>query len=379
MKLSRIYALASFTLAGVLSLSVPAWANTNAANNTTQNTAVPGTVNYVEGKAYVADQLIDKDSVGKVTLEPGQTLNTDTGKVELLLTPGVFLRVGDNSSVSLIAGGLENTEISVLKGHAMIEVDQIYPQNNLRVDEGDASARILKPGLYDFDLAQNQMRVFDGEAMVKVNDHQIKLKGDHDLMVSEGASYKTAKFDKKAENGDDLYRWSSLRSDYEAEANVDAARTIYAGGWGPYWGAGFWGAGFYGPGWGPGFYGGWGWDPWFGAYTFLPVDGIFYSPFGWGFYSPGLVYRAPFYGGHFYHSFNAANVRAWGAGPHYATSSAYAHGVYTGAGAERGAFHSGPVMDARGGFSGGREGGFARGEGGGFHGGGFGGGHAGGR
>lgn len=371
MKLSKIYALASFALAGILSLPMPAWAN----DDSSRSSAVPGTVNYVEGKAYVADQPIDKDSVGKVTLQPGQTLNTEAGKTELLLTPGVFLRVGDNSSVSMIAGGLENTEISVLKGHAMIEVDQIYPQNNLRVNEGDASARILKPGLYDFDLAQNQVRVFDGEAMVTVNDHRIKLKGDHDLMVSAGASYKTAKFDKKAENGDDLYRWSSLRSDYEAEANVDAARTVYAGGWGPYWGAGFWGAGFYGPGWGPGFYGGWGWDPWFGAYTFLPAGGIFYSPFGWGFYSPGLVYRAPFYGGHFYHTFDAANVRAWGAGPHYATSSSYAHGVYTGGGAERGAFHSGPVTAA------GREGGgFRSGEGGGFHGGGgFGGGHAGGR
>ena len=30
-------------------------------------------------------------------------------------------------------------------------------------------------------------------------------------------------------------------------------------------------------------------------YTFLPADGIFYSPFGWGFYSPIYVYRSPFF------------------------------------------------------------------------------------
>ena len=154
-----------------------------------------------------------------------------------------------------------------------------------------------------------------------------------------------------------------------AEANVDGARILYAnyGGGGPFWGAGFWG-----PGWGGG---GWYWDPWFSAYTFMPGGGIFYGPFGWGFYSPGLVFRAPFFGGHFYHTFNAADVRAWGPGQHYATSSAYAHGVYTGAGAARGAFHSGPAI-----ASGGMRGGFS---GGGFHGGGFhgggGGGHAGGR
>jgi len=152
-----------------------------------------------------------------------------------------------------------------------------------------------------------------------------------------------------------------LREDmYEAEANVDGARILYANycGGGPYWGGG-----------------GWYSDPWFSAYTFMPGGGIFYGPFGWGFYSPGLVFRAPFFGGHFYHTFNAADVRAWGPGQHYATSSAYAHGVYTGGGAARGAFHSGPAI-----ASGGMRGGFS---GGGFHGGGFhgggGGGHAGGR
>jgi hypothetical protein len=208
--------------------------------------------------------------------------------------------------------------------------------------------------------------------MVQKGDRQIKIKGGHDLAIAGHPLYQEAKFDKKAANGDDLYRWSSLRSDYVAEANVDGARTVVADGWGP----GYWGAGFWGPGWG---WSGWYWDPWFSAYTFMPFDGIFYSPFGWGFYSPGFVYRAPFYGGHFYHTFNAANVHAWGAGPHYATSRAYSHGVYTGAGAERGAFHSGPAMasgGAHGGFAGG---GFHGGGGGGFHGGGGGGGHGGGR
>jgi hypothetical protein len=354
MKLSQ--GLGSFFLAALL--SAPAWAT----NNASTNSAVPGTLNYVEGQAFFDNQPLDHDSVGKATLEVGKFANTDMGKAEILLTPGVFLREGDNTSVKMMAAGLADTRIDVIQGHVMVEVDQIYPQNNLRVVEGNLTARIMKPGLYDFDLEQNRMRVFDGEAMVQEGDKQIKLKAGHQLAIAANAPEKTARFDKKALNGDDLYRWSSLRSDYEAEANVDAARIVVADGWGPgYWGAGLWG--------------GWGWDPWFGAYTFLPTDGIFYSPFGWGFYSPGFVYRAPFYGGHFYHTFNAANVRAWGPGAHYATSSAYSHGVYTGAGAERGAFHSGGTMARAGGFGGsGFHGG--RMTSGGFHGGGgFGGGH----
>jgi hypothetical protein len=346
-------------------LSVPAWADSNSASS---NSAVPGTVNYVEGQVYAGDQQLDQKSVRNVNLEPGQTISTENGKSEILLTPGVFLREGSNSEVKMISTGLADTAVRVTQGHAMVEVDQIYPQNNLQITEGNATARIMKAGLYDFDLQQNQMRVFDGELIVRVGDKQIKLKGDHELSVAANTPQKTEKFDKKALEADDLYRWSSLRSDYVAEANVDAGRIIAADGWGPWWGAGFWG-----PGWG---WGGWYWDPWFSAYTFMPWGGIWYSPFGWGFYSPGLVYRAPFYGGHFYHTFNAANVRAWGPGPHYATSSAYSHGVYTGAGAMRGAFHSGPVM-ARGGFGGGGSHGGEgfHGGGGGFHGGGgFGGG-----
>ena len=361
MKLSQ--GLGSFFLAALL--SAPAWAT----NNASTNSAVPGTLNYVEGQAFFDNQPLDHDSVGKATLEVGNFANTDMGKVEILLTPGVFLREGDNTSVKMMAAGLADTKIDVLHGHVMVEVDQIYPQNDLRFVAGNVTSRIMKPGLYDFDLQQNRMRVFDGEAMVQEGDKQIKLKAGHELAIAANAPEKTARFDKKALSGDDLYRWSSLRSDYEAEANVDAARIVVANGWGP----GYWGAGFWGPGWG---WGGWGWDPWFGAYTFLPADGIFYSPFGWGFYSPGFVYRAPFYGGHFYHTFNAANVRTWGPGAHYATSSAYSHGVYTGAGAERGAFHSGRTIAGAGGFGGsgfhggGMTGDVFHGGGAGFHGGG---------
>lgn len=361
MRLLQVQVLASLILAAVL--SVPAWGSSSAS----PNSAVPGTVNYVEGQAYIADQPLDHNSIGKTTLEVGQSVATQTGKVEILLTPGVFLRIGNNSSVRMMENGLADTEMNLTKGHAMVEVDQIYPQNNLRIVEGNVSARMLKPGLYDFDLHANQIRVFDGEAVVQDADRQVKLKGGHELTLAANAPDKAKGFEKKAYAEDDLYRWSSLRSDYVAEANVDAAHVVIDNGWG----GGWWGDPFWGPGWG---WDGWFWDPWFSAYTFMPWGGIYYSPFGWGFYSPGLVYRAPFYGGHFYHTFNATNVRAWGPGPHYATSLAYSHGVYTGVGAERGAFHSGPAMAAggmRSGFGGfhGGEGSF-HGGGGGFHGGG---------
>ncbi|MGB7130130.1 MAG: hypothetical protein WBD59_04945, partial [Candidatus Sulfotelmatobacter sp.] len=322
----------------------------------------------------IADQSLSSQSVGKVILNNGQTLVVHQGKVEVLLTPGVFLRVGDHSSVTMLSNGLANTEVRLDRGHAMVEVDDIYKQNDLRVIEGNVVARMVKPGLYDFNLRQGEIRVFDGQAEVQDGDKLVKVDKGHELAVAPEPRVKAVSFKKKDYEDGSLYNWSSLRSSYLAEANINEANMLAANDWG--WG---WGAGFWGPGWGMG-WGGWGWDPWFASYTFMPWGGTFFSPFGWGFYSPYTVYRAPLLAdGNYMHHFDAANVHAWGAGEHYVTSRDYSHGVYTGAGAERGAFHSGAMMARNGGFHGGAEGfhgeGGFHGGGGGFHGGGgFGGG-----
>jgi hypothetical protein len=298
MKLSRLNLFAGFILAAIL--SAPAWGATP---------ALPGTLNYVEGQAAVGTQALNAKSVGSVTLESGQTLTTETGKAELLLTPGVFLRVGDNSSATLISPSLTNTEVSLTKGQAMVEVGEIYKDNLLRVQEGGATTQLLKTGLYGFDADSGEVRVFKGEALVQDGDRNIKVKGGHELDVNDTGNLKTQKFNKSTYEQADLYRFSSLRSQYLAEANMDAAG-IYGGG-------------------GPGWYGaGWYWDPFFTAYTWIPGDGMFYSPFGWGFYSPGYLSYAPFYYGRYspYGYGNGGRARPYYAGRAgaYAGHSGYA-------------------------------------------------------
>jgi FecR protein len=283
MRLSRLKGIGVFILAAML--SAPAWAT-----NTDANTALPGTLNYVEGQAAIGGQNLDAQSIGSTELQPGQTLTTESGKAEVLLTPGVFLRVGDNSSVRMISPSLTRTEVAVDQGQAMVEVSEIYKDNDIRIMQGNASTRILKTGLYAFDANQNEVRVFDGQARVFEGDQETTVKGGHEVALN-APKLKARGFDKSDYEQSDLYRWSSLRSSYLAEANQNAARIYASNGW-------------YGPGW---IGAGWYWDPWFSTYTFIPADGIFYSPFGWGFYSPLFVYRAPaFYGGGFYHHFGPA-------------------------------------------------------------------------
>jgi hypothetical protein len=368
-KLHQLSAVAAFSL--TLILSAPA-----RANDASPERAVPGTLNYVEGSVSIRSQILNSKSIGSAELETGESLKTERGKAEILLTPGVFLRVGNNSSVKMMSSSLTDTEVGLNRGHAMIEVDEIHRENNIRISADGETTELLKTGLYDFDLRQHELRVFDGKARVLyAHDSHVDVKGGREVPL-EGERVKARKFDKKSYNEGDLYRWSSLRSSYVAEANVNAASIYANSGWGP-WGPGWWGAGWY-------------WDPWFDDFTFIPGDGIFYSPFGWGFYSPWWVHQAPYYGVYgygpgTYHHFST-NYHNWGPGTHYVAGSTYARGVYRGPGSG-GGFHSGPRFGGvagfgsvhpsgggmRGtGFSGGGVGFHARGfHGGGFHGGGF--------
>lgn len=333
MKLARWETVAgAFFLAALL--SVPAWSDTD-----NRRTAVPGTLNYVEGQASIGDQTLDSKSIGSAELGNGQVLETKNGKAEILLTPGVYLRLGNNSSAKMVSNSLTNTQVMLNSGEAMLEVDELYNENNLRISQPGADTRIVKTGLYDFDAGGQAVRVFDGKAVVASNDHETTLKKNRELTLN-SSDIKATEFNKKtvAQN-DDLYRWSSLRSQYLSEANMNTAQMYFVNGW-------------YGPGWwGPGWY----WNPWFAGYTFLPGNGFFYSPFGWGFYSPLVVRSGPgVIGG--YHHFDGARPMAIGQG--------FNNNAVTAVRGENG----------MGGFRGGemRTGGFSGFSGGGFHSGGVG-------
>jgi hypothetical protein len=294
------------------------------------NPASPGTLNYVEGQASIEGRPMSSSSVGNTTLQTGQMLATANGKAEILLTPGIFVRLGDNSSVQMVSPDLTHTEIRLDQGRANVEVDQIYPQNTILIDLKNGQTQLLKNGLYAFDANNSTVRVFNGQASVypgadlQNSVKPIELKGDHQLVLN-GEPLKLQRFNKDEATNDQLYRWSSLRSDYLGEANLDLAQE-YAG---------------Y-----PGFYPGWYWAGYPFGYTWLPGAGLFWSPFGYGFYSPYYLYGGGFIYGR------------------------YGHGVYS--------YHGGYAV-ARGVGGGGFQGasvgggGFHGGEGGGFHGGGGGG------
>ncbi len=324
----------------LLSLTIPMSVLSGAAFAQNMVSVHPGTLNYVEGQVSTEGRELKPQAVGQTTLEAGQYLATANGKAEVLLTPGVFLRLGNDTTVKMISPDLTHTEIQLERGRATVEADQIYKQNRILINQPGGQTQILKNGLYEFDAANSTVRVFDGKAAVYPgSDYNADIKpigigGGRQLTLT-GDAVKPQKFDKdKAQAGDSLYARSDLRSQYLGQANLELADQYAYGGV-------------------SGFAPGWAWYPGLYGYTWLPGDGLFYSPFGYGFYSPYYIYGGGF---------------VYGRGVNWRSG----HPIYP---AHGGGYHGGTSTAFRGGSPGVSHGGggFSGGGGGGFHGGGGGG------
>jgi hypothetical protein len=227
--------------------------------------AQPGTLNYTEGQVSINGQAVR--GARNTAVQPGQVLQTQDGKAEMLLTPGVFLRLNNHSQARLVAASITDTRVELVQGEAMVEAGQVEMANNLTIADAGYSAQIDKRGIYDFNADQPKVAVYDGEVTVSNGDRTENVKKGHQLaFVAQNEKLKTQSFN--VNNADPLYSWSRLRSGYMAEANMSSAQTIVVNN--PSW--------FYGTG--------WYWNPYFSSWAFVPGGGYFYSPFGFGFYSP---------------------------------------------------------------------------------------------
>jgi hypothetical protein len=193
-------------------------------------------------------------------------LRTGQGKAEMLLTPGVFIRLGDNAAVRMVSPSLTDTRVELLQGEAMVEADEVLVGNHLVIADRGVDTQIRKNGLYRFTTEPAQLAVYDGQAQVFIDERTVEVGKGKQLTLTQAAAVKPQSFDRRLT--DNLYQWSSVRSEYVADANQSSVQYIVGGNpWG-----------WYGMG--------WYWNPWFSSWAFIPGNGFFGSPFGFGFYSP---------------------------------------------------------------------------------------------
>jgi len=231
-----------------------------------------GVIHYVEGQVTVDGAAIHPKSTEFPDVKADQVLATDDGRAEILLTPGVFLRLPENSSARMISNSLADTRIEIVSGSALIEVGQLLRNNAITIEAHGAEIALPKQGLYRIDTDPAMLRVYDGEARVTAGAGKIDVKRGREVAL-DAPRLEARAFDTKST--DPFYRWSARRSEYVAEANVISARTASNSG--------------YSSGFASGGYGSWAFNPWFGMFTYLPASGIYWSPFGSRFYSPTVI------------------------------------------------------------------------------------------
>jgi hypothetical protein len=231
-----------------------------------------GLIHYVEGQVYVGDQLVETKFGVFPEVKENQQLKTEEGRAEVLLTPGVFLRLGENSSFRMITNRLIDTRLEFLTGAAIVEAADIGKDNSVTVAYRDAIVHPTKKGVYQFDAAANELRVYDGLAEVTSGGQTVEVKDGHLVALDTLA---VRKFDKTVT--DALNRWSERRDAYVSMANVAAAgslqNSLFSGG--------------------TLVSNGWYWNPFFGMYSYVPgIGGMSYSPYGCPMFSPWDVYMA---------------------------------------------------------------------------------------
>ncbi len=227
-----------------------------------------GLIHYVEGQVFV-DEKATLPKFGQFPeMKQGSVLRTARGRAEVLLAPGVFLRVAEDTAFRMVSNDLSDTRVGLLKGAVLVECAELLEGNSARIEVAGAVVHLKKAGLYRVEAEEPaEVLVYDGRAEISLDGQS--LVAGKGRRVSLEAPLAARKFD--TNQSDALYRWSARRSGYVAMANVSSAKSLRDNDirWSR---------------------SGWIWNRYLGLFTFIPGRGHIYSPFGYSYYGPSQVY-----------------------------------------------------------------------------------------
>ena len=242
--------------------------------------AKAGGINAVTGQASVHGKGESEWQQLMVTddLNAGDRVRTASdGRVEILLNPGSYLRVGGNSEVELSNNSLANLEVRLLRGTAIVEATGgDGTELNINITTPHAKLAIVRQGLYRLNVVpEDATELIVRKGRVILNDSHTKVKGGNKVVFN-ATTVVVAKLSKEEKKNQDVEVWSKERAETLAKANrrisdrmLTSAFSSFRGsdfslfGFGGFRSSGFW---FFNTG--------------AGCYTFLPWFGGWGSPYG---------------------------------------------------------------------------------------------------
>jgi hypothetical protein len=125
-----------------------------------------GVVHFFEGAVYLGDQPLESHLGKFSTLPQGGELRTEKGRAEVLLTPGVFLRIGEQTTIRMIANQLSDTRVELLSGSAVVDSAEPASGTSVKLLYKNWSVHFLEQGIYRINSDPPHIWVVHGKAEV---------------------------------------------------------------------------------------------------------------------------------------------------------------------------------------------------------------------
>ena len=132
-------ACALSTLAAVIAMALPARAQSVISTHS-------GLIHFFDGAVYLDDHPLESHLGRFPSMPQGGELRTADGRAEVLLTPGVFLRMGERSSIRLVSNDLADTQVELETGSAIVDAGEPSPDNSVTIIYRDWRIHFLQKG-----------------------------------------------------------------------------------------------------------------------------------------------------------------------------------------------------------------------------------------
>jgi hypothetical protein len=182
-------------------LALPAWSQSVIS-------VYSGVVNYFEGSVLLDNNPVEPKPGRFEEIKPGSEFRVEDGRAEILLTPGVYLRMGTGSAIRMVSNLLVDTKIDLLDGPAVIDAAEPNPQTSVTMILENYQIHVRKAGRYRMDTLPLELRVTDGEAEVTSEGAKPTIvDSGHLLHLLSGVMMAAYSMD------DDLDNWDQDRSE----------------------------------------------------------------------------------------------------------------------------------------------------------------------
>jgi hypothetical protein len=186
--------------------------------------AKAGGINAITGQADVHPRGESDWQQLSITddLDAGDRVRTaNDGRVEILLNPGSYLRVGGDSEVELSNNTLSNLEVRLLRGTAIVEATGADGlELNINISTPHAKLAIVRQGLYRLNVVPGDgTELIVRKGRVILSDTHTKVKGGNKVVFS-ATNVSVAKLTKEEKKvQEEIDSWSKVRAETLAKAN----------------------------------------------------------------------------------------------------------------------------------------------------------------